>query len=186
MTIKLTGEVVRPADSGSNSDLPWACRGLPRARSSSSPILFGLTPGAWKRPRGVEGCRGALAPPCKRVRQPAAPRRLVFVPTLRSIKLVIKQSHRCDLTAGPTRRPTRITRRVIFPGRAARGSVPPRKAICQVSGERVASIVPRSPARVFAMGKAPGSCCIAGAPRPGRQGLYPRGRSRPNNGFTGS
>jgi len=27
MTIKLTGEVVRPADSGSNSDLPWACRG---------------------------------------------------------------------------------------------------------------------------------------------------------------
>ena len=40
-----------------------------------------------ERPRGVEGCRGALAPPCKRVRKPAAPYRLVFVPTLRSIKI---------------------------------------------------------------------------------------------------
>jgi hypothetical protein len=43
-----------------------------------------------ERPRGIEGCRGALAPHPRRVRQPAAPHRLVFAPTLRSIKLVLK------------------------------------------------------------------------------------------------
>ena len=43
-----------------------------------------------------------LSAALQEVRQPAAPYRLVFVPTLWSIKLVLKQSHRCDLTAGPT------------------------------------------------------------------------------------
>jgi hypothetical protein len=41
-----------------------------------------------------------LSAALQEVRQPAAPYRLVFVPTLWSIKLVLKQSHRCDLTAG--------------------------------------------------------------------------------------
>ena len=38
-----------------------------------------------------------LSAALQEVRQPAAPCRLVSAPNLRSIKLVLKQSHRCDL-----------------------------------------------------------------------------------------
>jgi hypothetical protein len=125
----------------------------PAGRDGVLPLRRRLT----ERPRGVEGCRGALAPPCKRVRQPAAPYRLVFVPTLRSIKLVLKQSHRRDLTAVARGEPTRITRRGCLPGRAARGSASPRKATCQSSGERAYLIGSRSPTRAKSTGKSSAS-----------------------------
>ena len=52
-----------------------------------------------------------------------------------------------DLTAGTMRGPTRLTRRGSIPGRAARGSISPRKATCQVPASGSSSFGPRSPAR---------------------------------------
>ena len=55
--------------------------------------------------------------------------------------------HLGDLTAGTMRGPTRLTRRGSIPGRAARGSISPRKATCQVPTSGLSSFGPRSPAR---------------------------------------
>ena len=51
---------------------------------------------------------------------------------------------------------TRLTRRGSIPGRAARGSISPRKATCQVPASGSSSFGPRSPARAIRKWERPG------------------------------
>jgi hypothetical protein len=84
-----------------------------------------------------------------------------------------------DLTAGTIRGPTRITRRGMFPGRAARGSISLRKATCQVPAGELSSFGPRPPTRAKSHGKGPGIGRSQGLPRP-----LGRGDKTPSAGRT--
>ena len=68
--------------------------------------------------------------------------------------------------SGGWRGPTRLTRRGSIPGRAARGSISPRKATCQVPASGLSSFGPRSPARAKGQRERPRCRRIQGLPRP--------------------